>query len=262
MVCRHAPFPREYVDEQQHHKLAHRRGRVEQQNLLKPYAHNKINHCGHAREQHATGHALTIEHEEKSQVNERRARLALQDDEEHGGEYDGQGGHEMLPTVYVVAIGAHELGQSQGRGKLGKLGGLQPQRAEHKPRTRPLYLVGIEYGGEKEQQEGPEDDVGKGVVKPVVEHQQHKAEAHRRTYPHYLHARPRVEAEYVGVAIRIARAANAEPPESEQREVYAYCPPVERAQNARLLICSLSHTLYVCAEIHQLSFPIRAKGAR
>ena len=53
--------------------------------------------------------------------------------------------------------------------------------------------MGIEYCDKKQQQQCGIDDIGKGVVETGVEHQNHEAQTHRRTYPYYLHSRTCVE---------------------------------------------------------------------
>ena len=57
----------------------------------------------------------------------------------------------MFPVVYVVAVGAHELCQSQSRGKLSKLGGLQTQRSDDQPRVGAFNIVRIEDGGKEQE---------------------------------------------------------------------------------------------------------------
>ena len=47
-------------------------------------ADDEIDHHGHSRKEDAARHALTVEHEEEGEIDERRTRLALQDDEHHG----------------------------------------------------------------------------------------------------------------------------------------------------------------------------------
>ena len=63
----------------------------------------------------------------------------------------------------------------------------------------------VEDGDKQQQQQYRIDDIGKGVVKPIVEHEQHKAQADGGAYPHNLHARTCAQTENVGVAIVVLR---------------------------------------------------------
>ena len=80
----------------------------------------------------------------------------------------------MLPFLDIVAIGAHEFRQGQGRCELGELSRLQTQGSEHQPRPRTLDGMGIEDGTEKEYQHHPEDDEGEHLIVAVIGHQQHE----------------------------------------------------------------------------------------
>ena len=80
--------------------------------------------------------------------------------------------------------------------------------------------------GEEQQQHGAVNDKCEGVVKVVVEGEQHETKADGRANPHDLHARTRAETKYVGVAVGVAGTANAHPSEGEEREVDANRPPI------------------------------------
>ena len=210
--------------------------------LGKAYADDEIEHHSHAGEEHTARHALAIEHEEKGEIDQCRPRLTLHHDAEHGGEDDGQGDEEVLRAVDVVTIFAHELGQSQCRGKLGKLGWLQAQGAQHQPRPRPFDGVRVEDGGKDQQQQEGIEDIGKGVVEAVVEQQQDGAEHERGGYPYNLHARACRQGEDVCVAVGVTGTAHADPSEREQGHVNEYGPPVDRPEHTVFLICLLCHS--------------------
>lgn len=53
----------------------------------------------------------------------------------------------------------------------------------------------VEDGYKEQQQQQGVDDIGKGVVETVVEHEQHKAQDERRAYPYDLHTRTGGETE-------------------------------------------------------------------
>ena len=100
----------------------------------------------------------------------------------------------------------------------------------------------IKDGDEEQHQQDGIDDVGECVVETIVEQQDDGAEQDAGAYPDDLHARAGVEAEDVGLAIRVAGAADADPSETEQGDVDEYRPPVYVAQHAGLLvICWLCH---------------------
>ena len=129
----------------------------------------------------------------------------------------------------VVAVDAHELGQCQGGGKLGKLGRLNPDGAEHEPGVGALDAVGVEDGGEDQQQEGHVYGVGERLVIAVVEQQQDDANDDARGNPDNLHARTGGERQQVGVAVVVAGTADAHPPGCQQQQVDDDGHPVERA---------------------------------
>ena len=201
----------EQLHQQQHDELTHRRGRIPEEHLLVLNAHDEIDNHRHAREEEGAGHALPIEHQEERQIDKRRTRLSLPDDEEHRQHHDAHRREEMARVLHVEAVGTHQLRHRQCRGELCELGRLQAQRTQHQPRSRAFNLMRVEYRNKQQQQQRRIDDVSEGVVEPVVEHQQHEAQHQRRTNPDNLHAGPRGEAEDVGLAVRIAGAAHAHP---------------------------------------------------
>ena len=231
----------EYLYEQQHHKLAHGGGRIEEQHRLIAYAHHKIDDHGHTGEEDAARHALAVEHQEEREVDQCRPRLLLQHDEEHGHEHNAAGHGKILHPVDVEAEGAHKLADGQRRGEFGKLRRLHPKRSEHNPRPGALDLHRIEDGGEEQEEQESVDDIGKAVVVAVVEQQDDESEHKRRPYPHYLHAGPGGEAEDIRLLVGVAGTAHAEPSEDQQCHIDADGPPVERAQHTGLLICLLCH---------------------
>ena len=233
---------REQLDEEKHDKLALRGGRVPQHLLLVAYAHDKIHHHSHPGEEDAPRHALPVEHEEESQVDQCRARLLLHDDEPHGQEHDGTREREIAHTMDIEPISAHELADGKGSGELGKLGRLYSERSHDEPRPGALDLMGIEDGDEQEQEQRGIEHIGEGVVIAVVEHEEHESQADGRAYPHHLHARPGRQAEDVGVVERIARPADTHPSEDEECHIDGDGPPIERPEHTGLSICPLFHT--------------------
>ena len=109
----------------------------------------------------------------------------------------------------------------------------------------------IEDGQEKQYHEATIDDVGKRVVEAVIKHENDKAQHQRRAYPHDLHARARAQAEDVGLAIGVARTADTDPAEEQQRHVDANRPPVETLEYSGLFICFLSHKQFCVSATHQ-----------
>ena len=87
----------------------------------------------------------------------------------------------------------------------------------------------IENGGKKQQEEHAVDDVCKGIVKAVVEHQDDEAKQDAGTYPDYLHTRACGQREDVGLSIRVAGSAHAYPTKRQEGDVDEYRPPVDRA---------------------------------
>ena len=111
--------------------------------------------------------------------------------------------------MYGEAVGTHKLGESQGGGKLAKLGWLQTYRSDDEPRVRAFDVVRIEDGGKEQQQQHAEYDIRECVEELDIHHQYDKAQTYTRAYPHYLHTRTCTEAEDVVVAKRIAGATDA-----------------------------------------------------
>ena len=85
----------------------------------------------------------------------------------------------------------------------------------------------IEYRSEQQYQHHAEDDIGKHVEVAIVEHQDHESQHDRCANPYNLHARTRVEAEQIGIAIAVARTTHADPSEGEQGDVNHDRPVVE-----------------------------------
>ena len=112
----------------------------------------------------------------------------------------------------------------------------------------------IEDGGKEQYHQQEIDDIGKGVVEPVVEHDDNESQRNARPNPDNLHTRTCVEAEDVRLAIRITGSADTDPSEGQQGDINSYRPPVDAAQYTLLLLtCLLYHTIYVCVGIHWLA---------
>ena len=133
----------------------------------------------------------------------------------------------MLNLQDIIAIDAHHLCQRQSRGKLGKLSRLQAQWSQYEPRPRALDTMRIEDGGKEQHQHDAEDNQGKHIVEPVVEHQDYETQNDRGSYPDNLHTRARIEAEDIRITIGIAGTTDTDPPEGDQRQVDDNGPPVE-----------------------------------
>ena len=73
----------ENLRQQQDDILAHRGGGVHEHHVLVLDADDKIDDHRHTRKEDAALHAFAVEHQEKREVNQRRASLLLPDDEEH-----------------------------------------------------------------------------------------------------------------------------------------------------------------------------------
>lgn len=220
----------EEQDEGQHQELAQRRGRIGQHDVGIADAQHEVEHGADACEEDEAGHPLAVEHEEEGEIDQRGAGLALQDDEQHGHEDEGADNERVLPRLEHEAVDVHALGQGQGGGKLGKLGGLQADRAQDEPRARPLGVRRDEDGDHQEQDEDAVDEVGKGIVEEVVQ-QQHCAQAERADDPHELLAGAGGEVQQVVLAVVVAGAADADPAERYQQQVDDDGGPVDSLQD-------------------------------
>ena len=210
--------------------MAQRRGRIGQHDVGIADAQHEVEHGADACEEDEAGHPLAVEHEEEGEIDQRGAGLALQDDEQHGHEDEGADNERVLPRLEHEAVDVHALGQGQGGGKLGKLGGLQADRAQDEPRARPLGVRRDEDGDHQEQDEDAVDEVGKGIVEEVVQ-QQHCAQAERADDPHELLAGAGGEVQQVVLAVVVAGAADADPAERYQQQVDDDGGPVDSLQD-------------------------------
>jgi hypothetical protein len=87
----------------------------------------------------------------------------------------------------------------------------------------------IENGGKEQYYQQEIDDIGKGVVEPVIQHDNDKTQDDTGSYPDDLHTRTGREAEDVCFAIRVTGTAHANPPERQQGDIEQYRPPVNGA---------------------------------
>ena len=107
---------------------------------------------------------------------------------------------------------------------------------------RTLDAVRIEYRGKEQQYQHAIDDIREGIEKPVVHHQDNKAQGDGSANPHNLHARTGTQTENIIVTIGVAGTADANPAKAEQRQIDADGPPVKRTEyTSRLFI--IAHNL-------------------
>ena len=233
---------REYLHQQQHRKLTHRGIGIPHQHILVLDAHHKVGYHRDTRKQHGSRHSLAIEHQEEGGINQCRARFSLSHDADHRQQDDAHRRHEMLHVVDIETIARHKLRHSQCRSKLTKLGRLQSERSENQPGMRTLDAVRIEYRGKEQQYQHAIDDIREGIEKPVVHHQDNKAQGDGSANPHNLHARTGTQTENIIVTIGVAGTADADPAKAEQRQIDADGPPVKRTEyTSRLFI--IAHNL-------------------
>ena len=217
----------EEQDEQQHSKLADGCGYLVHHHVAKANTHHEVEHGTEAGEEHRPRHTLAVEHQEEGEIDQCRARLALQDNQQHG-QQDKQGDEQGIAGfVDDEVIGIHALGQGQGCGELGKFGGLQTHGPQNEPRTRAFGIGGNKDGDDKQQHQAKVDEVGKDIVELIVEHEQHKAQTEGADNPHKLLTRTGGEVEQVLVAKVIAGPADAEPSTHHQHQVNRYRYPVD-----------------------------------
>ena len=126
---------RKELCQQQHSKLTNDDGHVLNRVFPITHAHHKIDHGGKGGEQQRTRHTFTVEHKEEGEIDECRARLLLQHNEQHGQDEKGTGGYKVLRFAQIKTVAAHELSHRQRHGELGKLGWLQlDASAQRNPR--------------------------------------------------------------------------------------------------------------------------------
>ena len=233
---------REYLHQQEHRKLTHRGIGIPHHHILVLDAHHEVGNHRDTRKQHRSRHSLAVKHQEEGGIHQRRTRFPLSHDADHRQQNDAHRRHEMLHVVDVETIARHKLRHSQRRSKLTKLGRLQSERSENQPGMRTLDAVRVEYRGKKQQYQHAIDDIREGIEKPVVHHQDNKAQGDGSANPHNLHARTGTQTENIIVTIGVAGTADANPAKAEQRQIDADGPPVKRTEyTSRLFI--IAHNL-------------------
>ena len=101
-------------------------------------------------QQQVARHAFAIEHQGKGEEDEGRSGLFLHQHKAHGEEDDEDNEAEVAQGKEVEVVAVHEARQGQGGGKLGKLGGLQSDGAEHKPGAGAFDVGRQEDGGDEQ----------------------------------------------------------------------------------------------------------------
>ena len=208
---------------------------------IETQADNEIDDDSHADEEHAAGHALAIEDKEEGQIDQRRTRFTLQDDEQNGQHDNGDGFDEMARIGEVETIGTHILGQGQRCGTLGELGRLDADGPEVYPGVTALGAGGNEWGDEQYAHHDHIDHVGKGVVDAVVSKHNDQPKYKRADYPRKLFPRTRCKIKKIGITIVIAGSDHTDPSRSNEQKIDNNRYHVDGAQEALL---SVSVVLY------------------
>ena len=121
-------------DEQEDDELAHtHHGHGFEEVVALPHSDDEVEHGTNAYGKERAGHALAVEHEEEGEVDECRAGLVLQYDEQHGHHDKGDHLGYVGTLGHGEAVSAQQAGEGKGGGKLGELGRLYADGAKHEP---------------------------------------------------------------------------------------------------------------------------------
>ena len=140
----------EEQDEQQHGKLSDGGGPLVHHHVAKTDTHHEVEHGTETGKEHHARHSLAVEHQEESEIDQRRTRLALQNDQQHGQQNEPSDKQRIAGLVDDEVVGIHALSQRQGRGELGKFSGLETHGAQDEPRARAFGIGGDENGDNKQ----------------------------------------------------------------------------------------------------------------
>ena len=232
---------REEPNERQYHRFAHAGQGAGQHRFALTDAHHEVDHRRSAAKEDAAGHAFAVEHEEEGEIDERRTRFFLQHDEREGQKHDARRPKEVAPAVEREAVLPDHLRHHQCRGAFGELGRLQRNGTQRDPRARTLDVVRHEGRDEQQGHHRPIKEVGQHVEVAIVEHQDHAAQHQRAANPNQLLARSRVEREQILKVERVAGAAHAEPPESDEGQKDKEHPAVGTKGRIELIIAHGCH---------------------
>lgn len=181
------------------------------------------------------GIPFAVEHQEEGKIDQRRARLLLENNENHGQEDKADSlGHTAI-LGHIEAVRADEFGQGQGGHAFGKLGRLQLDRAKTDPRERTLGVLGHKGRYQQYDHHKPVKDVGRNIKVALVEKQEENAQPEAQSDPHQLLAGARSHVEEVRVANFVTGTTDTEPPKGEQGYVEKDDDPINLKQGVRPL---------------------------
>ena len=159
-----------------------------QRNLGIADSYHEIEYSGGSGKEDAAYHSLTIEHQEECKIYQGRTRLLLHDDKSHGQKHKDRAYNEIAPAGKVQIERTYHLGDTKGRGKLGKLCRLDTETAYLDPRQTALDVVS-KHGRNKQQcKKRYIYNIGKALHQTVINTQYQAAKHQRGNNPHHLHA--------------------------------------------------------------------------
>ena len=195
------------------------------------------------------GYAFAVEHEDEADIDEHRAGFVLGDYGRHRQQEDGAGYHIVPEAAEMEVHLADHVGEHQGTGYFGELGGLYLDRAYLYPGVGALGVVGDEDHQHQEEEHQHVGGQGGVLVDARGNGEEYdRGHQHGRAYPHQLLAGAAAPHEHFRVLV-VHGGVDVQEADENQYKPAACQPPVHGSAHSSLTCSPFYHFLILTLSI-------------